>query len=404
MIGSNKDGNASLSRHHVCLCRSGIQYYSYNDVVRFFGKEPPYKKEWYREMRPAHVVVEAKKLCDSLPICREHPDVWVDKTNFSTLAGGVTGEHVDVERLADEAEIGLYSTLNFFTETLQDYYDNGNVEVSLGYNCEKHFVDNPEEVGYDIILDKITEVNHLALTQRGRGGEHVAVLDSAVAQKSQRSFKMKKTNLFAFLKHGKKNEDSASSFGQKVVDEVTKVKDSAKEDVEKAMKGVIDSLDGFKDGEDAQLLCNMVADCFDSIEETLANKDSLVSVLDKAYTKVVDSMSDVEQFFQNDAEPKDDDKGVDETPKDGCAKDAEPDGEGDEEPSKDEKETKNTDSYVTKDELKSVIAEAVAEAVDSRLGLNNNSDSLKGGSVDDSIDDSALLTLSDEDYAQALGL
>ena len=72
-----------------------------------------------------------------------------------------------------EGEIGIKSDLTFFTRKLHEYYQE-NKDVSLGYTCKKHYVDNPDEVGYDIILDDITEVNHLAITRAGRGGSQVS--------------------------------------------------------------------------------------------------------------------------------------------------------------------------------------------------------------------------------------
>ena len=70
-----------ITQKDVILCRSGIQIYSYAEVVAALG-EPPVKKDFYKEYRPASVVVKAKDLFKSLPVCCEHPSEWITSRNL----------------------------------------------------------------------------------------------------------------------------------------------------------------------------------------------------------------------------------------------------------------------------------------------------------------------------------
>ena len=160
-----KDSEAKpyIEQKDVILCRSGIQLYHKSEIAGFITEDnkPAKEREWYREYRPANVVVKAQNLFKSLPVTKEHPSEWVTPKNWQILAGGVLDREVSVVALSGESEgeIGIKSNITFFTEELYNYYLE-HKEVSVGYTCKKHFVPNPDEVGYDIILDEITEVNH----------------------------------------------------------------------------------------------------------------------------------------------------------------------------------------------------------------------------------------------------
>ena len=275
---TDSDASPFIEQKDVILCRSGIQLYSYNEVKANLG-EPPVKKDFYKEYRPANVIVKAQDLCRSLPVTKEHPDVWVNQDNWKDLAGGVLDKEVSVIALDDEAdgEIGIKSNITFYTRELYDYYMN-NKEVSLGYECKKHFVDNADELGYDILLDEITTVNHLAITRAGRGGSSVAVIDSIIG-----GLKPMRTGIFAWLK-GKKQIDSApSSFGKEVLDSVKNSKGITEEEIANEMKGVMDSMSILKDCEAKDTLLDVVKDCFDNREKAFENEEELTKTLDSMW-------------------------------------------------------------------------------------------------------------------------
>ena len=406
----NKDSGASpfITQKDVILCRSGIQLYHKSEVASFITEDnkPPVEKEWYKEYRPANVIVKAKDLFKSLPVTQEHPDVWVDSKNFKELAGGTLDKEIDVVALEGEAEgeIGLKSNITFYTDELYNYYLN-NKEVSVGYTCKKHFVDNPDEVGYDIILDEITEVNHLAITKRGRGGSEVAVIDSIIG-----GIRPMRTGIFAFLKSKKQAvNDSNFSFGKTVLEAVKNSKGTTEEELAGEMKGVLDSMSILKDCEAKTKLVDVVKDCFDNKEMALADEAELTATLDSMWIDIhSDSLGEIAKAFAKlgkkpeteagvkDSEEKDEedkdknedsaDEDKNEDSKDGEDKDKNEDS-ADEDKDKDEKDGCNKDSaFMTKDDmltaLKAELAPMVADAVKECLGLKDGKPSVEGSELD----------------------
>ena len=379
------DSSASpfIVQKDVILCRSGIQIYSYNEVKMALG-EPPVKKDFYREYRPASVVVKAQDLCRSLPVTKEHPDTWVTPDNWSSLAGGVLDKEVSVVALDGESdgEIGIKSNVTFFTRELYDYYIN-NKEVSLGYECKKHFVDNASELGYDIILDEITTVNHLAITRAGRGGSSVAIIDSIIG-----GLKPMRTGIFAWLK-GKKQEDSsvATSFGQKVLTSVKNSKGTTEEEIAGEMKSVLDSMSVLKDCETKSTLVNVVKDCFDNREKTLENEEELTKTLDSMWNEVHScGLAEINNALGK-ASVKDSEKEKEEESK---GEEKAEDSEKEESKGEEKTDSCNKDSSSIKDDILSAIKDSikplVTDAVKEVLGIKENDKAeVKGCVVDNAV-------------------
>ena len=377
-----KDSDASpfIEQKDVILCRSGIQLYHKSEVESFISEDnkPAVEREWYKEYRPANVIVKAKELFKSLPVTKEHPSEWVTPQNFSDLAGGTLDKEIDVVALDGEAEgeIGLKSNITFYTEELYNYYL-GNKEVSVGYKCRKHFVDNPDEAGYDIILDEITEVNHLAITKAGRGGKKVAVIDSIIG-----GMKPMRTGFFAFItsKKQKAVNDSAPSFGKQVLDAVKNSKGTTEEELAGEMKGVLDSMTVLKDCEAKTKLADAVKDCFDNKEMTLANEAEVTSTLDSMWIDIHgDSLKEIAKAFAKLSEP---------SAKEGSATDSK-DEEDENKDSKDEEE-ENKDSKDEEDENKDSKDEENKDSKDEedkdeKDGCHANKDSALVASIIDSL-------------------
>ena len=359
----------------VILCRSGIQLYHKSEVASLITEDnkPVVEKEWYREYRPAAVVVKAQEKCKSLPVTKEHPMDWVTPESFSQLAGGVTSNDISVVALDDESEgeIGLKSNLTFFTQELYDYYLD-NKEVSLGYTCKKHFVDNPEEVGYDIILDEIVKVNHVAITRAGRGGSSVSIIDTILG-----GLKQMKSNFFGALV-AKKQTDSKESFGTKVYNAVIKAKDEK----DKELNSVFDAINSFKDGEKKDNIIAVVKDAFENKEKLKGNEEEFKKTIDAMYasmcecsveemTKMCTSTKDseCEEKKEKDSEDKEEEK------KEKDSEDKEE--EKKEEDSEDKKEegTKDSSPLSKEDILKLMtenLAPLVKDSVKEVLGIKDS--------------------------------
>ncbi len=411
-----KDSDASpfITQKDVILCRSGIQLYHKSELESFITEDnkPPVEKEWYREYRPANVIVKAKDKFKSLPVTEEHPDVWVTPQNFKELAGGTLDKEIEVVALEGEAEgeIGLKSNITFYTDELYNYYLS-NKEVSVGYTCRKHFVDNPEDVGYDIILDEITEVNHLAITRAGRGGSEVAVIDSIM----KGGIKPMLTGIFAYLASRKQAvNDSNFSFGKAVLEAVKNSKGTTEEELAKEMKGVLDSMKILKDCEAKDKLMDVVKDCFSNKDMAVAEEAELTTTLDSMWVEIRgDSLSEISRAFAKlgkkpedkgdevankdsaDEEDKDTNKDSEEENKD--SKDEEDENkDSEDEENKDSKDEEDKDgcnkdsAFVAKDEIVKAIKDSlkdelkpfIQDAVKECLGLKEAKPSVEGSELD----------------------
>ena len=406
---TDSDASPYIEQKDVILCRSGIQYYSYAEVVAALG-EPPVKKDFYKEYRPASVVVKAQDKCRSLPVTKEHPDVWVNPDNWDSLCGGVLDKEVSVVALEGESEgeIGIKSNVTFYTRALYDYYQE-NKEVSLGYTCKRHYVENPEEVGYDILLDEITEVNHLAITRAGRGGSSVAVIDSIIG-----GLKPMRTGIFAYLASKiVKDSKESFSFGKEVLKAVKNSKGTTEEELAGEMKGVLDSMSNLKDCEAKDTLLDVVKDCFDNKEKALANEEELTKTLDSMWIDIHgDSLKEIAKAFAklsekpaettadtqaNDSEPEK--KGDEEETK---ADDSEPEKKGDEEDGCHNKDS--APAVMTKDDMIAAIKDAlpalVQSAVKEVLGIKDDTakPQVDGGIVDSGKTESSVVARHYEDF------
>lgn len=429
---TDSDAKPFIEQKDVILCRSGIQIYHKSELINSgfitTDNKPAEDKEWYKEYRPANVIVKAQDLFKSLPVTKEHPAVWVDSKNWKDLVGGTLDKEISVVALDGEAEgeIGLKSNITFYTDELYNYYLD-NKEVSVGYTCKKHFVDNPEEVGYDIILDEITEVNHLAITRAGRGGSSVAVIDSIIG-----GLKPMRTGIFAWLtgKKQKVNDSAPSSFGKEVLEAVKNSKGTTEEELAGEMKGVLDSCAILKDCEAKDTLLNVVRDCFDNKEMALVNEEELTATLDSMWIDIHgDSLKEMAKAFESlgkKAEPKpavEDTANKDSDPKEGeegKTDDSDPKEKEGEEGKTDDSEPKegegkkdddacgaNKDSapvFATKDDIIKAVQDSikpmVQEAVKEVLGIKDDAKpKVTGGVVDSAINKEEVLT---RDYSSFL--
>ena len=375
----------------VILCRSGIQLYHKSEVVSLITEDnkPAVEKEWYREYRPAAVVVKAQEKCKSLPVTKEHPIDWVTSENFPQLAGGVTSNDISVVALTGESEgeIGIQSNLTFFTQELYNYYLD-NKEVSLGYTCKKHFVDNPEEVGYDILLDEIVIVNHVAVTRAGRGGSSVSIIDTILG-----GLKQMKSNFFGAL-IAKKQTDSKESFGAKVYNAVIKAKDEK----DKELNYVFDAINSFKDGEKKDNIIAVVKDAFENKEKLKGNEEEFKKTIDAMYASMCECS--VEEMTKMCTSTKDSEDKKEEEKKEEDSEDKKEE-EKKEKDSEDKKEEGTKDSSpLNKEDILKLMAENLAplvkDSVKEVLGIKDSKGygGMPAGSGESTVD------ISEYDYSK----
>ena len=390
----DSDADPYIEQKGVILCRSGIQVYHKSELASFITEDnqPAVDKEWYTEYRPANVVVKAKKLCSNLPVTKEHPDEWVNPDNWKELAGGTTGKDVEVEALEGESEgeIGLKSDITFYDRDLYNYYADNNKEVSLGYIGKKRWVENPEETGYDLILDEIVEANHLAITKRGRGGSSVAVIDTILGGK-----KPMLSGIFSALKG--KQADTPKSFGKAVFDSIKKSKGQTEEELAKDMSEVLDSCAILKDCDNKTTLVNVVKDCFSNKEKALEHEEEITQIMDSMYVSISgDSLDEILDACKRACKTGTTvtDSGKEESEEAGSDKGGESDTtdsetKPDEEDKETSKKTETKDSLpLTKEDIAGIVRDAVRkevpEVVKNVLGITGKPDGKPDGVVLDS--------------------
>ncbi len=175
------------------------------------------EKRLYQVYRPAPVLAVACPKFANLPLTHHHPKAPVDGQNFRDIAIGWTGEHPEVDYIAETNEVGIRSTCVLYDDEALSAYENGEVQLSPGYIAvfEWQKGTTPDGKEYDIIMKEITDVNHLALLPNGRGGEYAVVMDEAA--KRPTVFDLVRTkdgapkgNDNASKDHVKKEEDGLS--------------------------------------------------------------------------------------------------------------------------------------------------------------------------------------------------
>ena len=116
-----------------------------------------------------------------LPLVHHHPQNDVDKENYRRLALGWTGETPSAVFNKDKDEVFIENSLVMADKEAQEAYGRGERQVSPGYDATFKWFDGKTKVGreYQIVMESIDSVNHLALVPTGRGGPDVRILDSA---------------------------------------------------------------------------------------------------------------------------------------------------------------------------------------------------------------------------------
>lgn len=183
-----KDDALGKLHKNVAIAKSGIYQYHRMELNGLFGEtlkvpEQHTTRSVFNVFRPPEVLKDAKDLFVQLPLTREHPEDFVTTENIRDKKIdwiGWTGDSSKVEILEVEGDITINSTLNIVDRIGVHAYDSGVREVSPGYVADFIWKDGIDKNGtqYQIVMTKITEVNHLALVDNGRGGKDASILDS----------------------------------------------------------------------------------------------------------------------------------------------------------------------------------------------------------------------------------
>jgi len=166
---------------NAILARSGVYEYSRRELKGLHLDPIPRAYDGidvFRVYRPAAVLMANHQKFRKLTVQREH-NAWITPENYRELAIGWTGDSSEMEYDAAKDEVLIKSTVELRDAEGLIAYDSGITEVSPGY--DGHWIwkeGNYNGEQYQIVMDSIREVNHLALTVQGRGGRDVRIFDS----------------------------------------------------------------------------------------------------------------------------------------------------------------------------------------------------------------------------------
>lgn len=355
---------------NAILARSGVYVYSYDEMLRR-GHTPDVKKDFYKEYRPASVLVAAKDKFKYAVLTKEHPHS-ITSDNVRQVIEGVVGGAIDVVILENE-EVALKGEIAFYTKDAVEYYSTGAKETSAQYVSK---VVPVFERDYDYILEEIQEVQGLALTRQGRGGSSVAVLDSLIsadhksADKKIQGDKVMKNSILSFLGIGKAPQDELSSLVMDSLKDYSGLSDSEKKD----RKDKVDLfLSSITDSPEKKILVGTVNDCFSYPKEVLEKKEEVSKGLKSLYTLCISSDSaalqstfDSLKAVSKDASDEKKKKDEEEAEAKKASKDAE-EKEAAEKAAKDAEEKEKEEKKETKDslDLEKLTAEIVTRVTDS---------------------------------------
>lgn len=169
---------------NVIIARSGVYKYEPSALkgLKPSGTPPDgyENKSYFNVYRPATAVADSANLFIKLPLIREH-QAFITPQNYREYSLGWTGDSVEVVPLEGTNEIGIQSSVNLLDEEAIGMYEDGFRDVSPFYGADFRWASGTTADGkdYDIVMDKVNSVNHLAFTQQGRGGAGVC-MDSDV--------------------------------------------------------------------------------------------------------------------------------------------------------------------------------------------------------------------------------
>ena len=382
-MGVSVKDSSYIEEKDVVLCKSGIQVYQDYEVENFNLDMEGHTKTEYRVYKAPVIVIAAKDMMRKLPVAKEHPPVDIESSNFDLYTKGITGD--DLEVVAIGKEIGIQSSIAFFTEDLYKYYIKGAKMVSLGSRQKFAWASEEDQVKYDcdILVTEITSVNHLAVTVAGRGGKDVAIIDSLIG-----GIQSMKTGFIQYLRSKGKTNDSTVKVSEILFQHLEAAKGKTGDALGKEVAAVMDSVACLKDSPQKDQLVGIIQDSFTNPELVLANKEDTAKIMDSCYISISgDSLQEIAKALNLGHKEPDADNGVMDSKK---KKDDGDDKEGKE----DKKDPGVTDSspdaiaQKVTDSILGKLPELLDKAVDAKMRnilLGGSDPEPKGMTVTDSV-------------------
>lgn len=364
-ITFDEASSSAIIVKNAILARSGIYIYSYEEMLRR-GHTPEVKKDFYKEYRPASVLVNAKDKFKYAVLTKEHPNS-ITSDNIQQVIEGVVGGAIEVVVLENE-EIALKGEIAFYTKDAVAYYNTGAKETSAQYISKVSPVFGQD---YDFILEEIQEVQGLALTRQGRGGAAVAVLDSLISTEQKAVDKIKqgdkvmsKNSILSFLGIGTSPQDELSSLVMDSLNGYSGLSDAEKTARRTKVESLVNAL---TDSPEKKVLADTVKDCFDYPKEVLEKKEAVSKGIKALYKLCVSSDAvDLQATFDSIKSDKADEYEKKTKDEDGKKKEEKKTKDEDEKKDEEDDETKDAEEKKKKkeeDEAKKKDAEGTKDSV-----------------------------------------
>ena len=347
------------------MLRSGIQLYTRDEVPQELLAQLPAEKRnktLFKVYRRPEAVVKHLKDFNYIPLANDHPAVDITPDNRKTYEVGRAGGQATLETL-DDGNVYVENDLIFDDRKAFEDYKNGKRQLSIGLQAVWTISDSPE---YDFEVPDFTNVNHVALVNRGRAGAQAKVMDTmaAVSRSIDKNFRNNGTGGFSmnFLKMlgiGKTNDTAPFCLSKVVLDCASKLAKEGitEEEADSEVKAVMDSVVRLGDSEDRKVLTGMVRDALTGYKELneadAEAKKKVADALDALYKKCQDADDEKAKAAVEDALKGKDDEGKKDD-KNGEAK-------------KDDKaEGENKDGCGGQKDTAAVIEAAISKALDAQ--------------------------------------
>lgn len=276
-------------RHNARIARSGVQYYTYAELPKMGLTSVPREFKDLRIFgvyRSAQCLKEAIPMFKDVPVMRGH-EKWAVGGVLDPMAVGSCEEAPKLRMHKGEAVIT--APLDLDDDHILDHIS----ELSPGYSGKYHWQGGVAPTGeeFQIVCDKITEVNHIALVPEARGGEEMKVLDGGIGMKKIRSgllwFARRKTQKVA-------DGDKADAFLSTLEDIRKNRKVWTPEEMEEHVTTLSALIKALPDSEEKEKLDRFILDIPLLKEEDDATAEEALNTLMEFYSSLdKDAISDI---------------------------------------------------------------------------------------------------------------
>ncbi len=275
-------------RHNARIARSGVQYYTYDELPNLGLTSVPRE---FKDLRVFGVYRSAQCLKDAMPLFKDVPVMighqhWAVNGIEDPLAVG-KNEEIPTMRMC-KGEVSISAPLDLYDDkVLADV-----AEISPGYNGVYHWQGGVATSGeeFQIVCDKIVNVNHIALVPEARGGKDMAILDGG------KGIRKICSGLLRFARRKCQGvADSATSAFANTLEDIKKNRQRwTDEEMAEHTNTLVALTEDLPDSEEKQKLLRFIADIpllkeeeDGTVEEALNTLQEFYSSLDK------DAISDV---------------------------------------------------------------------------------------------------------------